>query len=90
MEDIKSINHELARYSAELATRPQIIIANKVDALDRELVDIPAFETFVKENGWELLYGSAATGQGIREMVRIVSERLRLLPPLQAQEAPLR
>ena len=87
VEDIQKINYELARYSEKLALRPQIIIANKVDALDPELVDIPAFEAYVKENGWELLYVSAVTGEGIDEMVRLVAERLRDLPPMLVYEA---
>lgn len=84
--DIQTINTELERYSAELIKRPQIILANKVDALDREAVDVPAFEAFVKQNGWELLYVSAATGEGLDEMVRLVSERLRDLPPMKIYE----
>ncbi len=86
IEDIQNINRELARYSAELATRPQIIIANKTDALDPEIVDVPAFEAFVKENGWELLYVSAVTGQGIDDMIRLVAKRLRDLPPMKIYE----
>ena len=87
VEDIQKINYELARYSEKLALRPQIIVANKVDTLDPELVDIPAFEAYVKENGWELLYVSAVTGEGIDEMVRLVAERLRDLPPMLVYEA---
>ncbi|MBQ8415834.1 MAG: GTPase ObgE [Clostridia bacterium] len=87
VEDIQKINHELARYSAELSTRPQIIIANKSDALDPEIVDIPAFEGFVKKNGWELLYVSAATGEGLEEMIRLVAERLLELPPIKIYES---
>ena len=86
VEDIQKINYELGRYSPALAERPQIILANKTDALDRELVDVPAFEAFVKENGWELLYISAATGDGIQEMVRLVAERLAELPPMKVYE----
>jgi GTP-binding protein len=77
---------KLARYSAELATRPQIILANKTDALDRELVDVDAFEAFVKENGWTLLYVSAATGEGLEEMVDLVAQRLKELPPMRVYE----
>ncbi|MBQ7346707.1 MAG: GTPase ObgE [Clostridia bacterium] len=86
VEDIQKINFELARYSTALAERPQIIVANKVDALDRELVDIDAFETYVKSQGWELLYISAATGEGIDKMVRLVAERLKDLPPMKVYE----
>jgi GTP-binding protein len=86
VEDIQTINTELARYSSELATRPQIILANKVDALDRTAVDIPAFEAYVRSNGWELLYVSAATGEGLDAMIRLVAERLRELPPIKVYE----
>ncbi len=91
VEDIAMINRELERYSPALATRPQIIVANKSDMLDEELVDIPAFEAFVKENGWDLLYVSAATGEGLSEMIRLAAEKLRELPPLliyQSEYAP--
>ena len=86
VDDIKKINYELARYSPELATRPQIILANKVDALDREVVDIPAFEAYVQAQGWAMLYVSAATGEGLDEMIRTVSERLKELPPMRVYE----
>lgn len=82
VEDIKKINYELSRYSAELATRPQIILANKSDALDRDTVDVDAFEAYVKESGWALLYVSAVTGEGLDEMISLVAERLRELPPM--------
>ncbi len=87
VEDIRTINRELERYSPMLARRPQIIVANKVDALDRSVVDIDAFEAFVRENGWELMYVSAATGEGIRAMIERVYERLRTLPPILIYES---
>ncbi len=82
IEDVRMIDRELERYSPALAQRPQIILANKVDALDREIVDVDAFEAFVRESGRELLYISAATGEGIAEMIRTVAERLEELPPM--------
>ena len=87
VEDIKMINTELERYSAELAKRPQIVLANKVDSLDREIVDVPAFEAYVKSLGCELLYVSAATGEGLDDMIRLVAEKLRELPPMKVYEA---
>ena len=86
VDDIQKINHELARYSPELATRPQIILANKHDSLDPELVDVEAFERYVRENGWTLLYISAITGEGIAEMIELVAERLAELPPMRVYE----
>ena len=86
VEDMKMINHELERYSPALATRPQIVLANKVDMLDRETVDIPAFEAFVEENGWDLIYVSAVTGEGLDEMIRLAADMLRELPPMLVYE----
>ena len=87
IDDIITINRELERYSPELATRPQMIIANKVDSLDEELVDIKAFEDFVDENGWEMMYISAYTGENLDEMVQRVGDRLKLLPPMTIYES---
>ena len=87
IEDVKNINSELEKYSPELASRPQIIVANKCDALDENVVDVEAFEAFVDENGWEMLYVSAATGEGIKDMIFRVSERLKLLPPITVYES---
>ena len=89
IEDVKTINTELQKYSPELAERPQIIIANKCDALDENVVDIAAFEQFVDDNGWEMLYVSAATGEGLDNMIHSVSERLKLLPPLIVYESEI-
>ncbi|MBR2613739.1 MAG: GTPase ObgE [Clostridia bacterium] len=86
IEDIKNINYELRRYSPELAERPQIIIANKSDILDPEVVDIAEFEEFVSDNGWELMYVSAATGKGLPEMIQRAAELLRELPPMLVYE----
>ncbi len=86
IEDIKNINYELRRYSPELAERPQMIIANKSDILDPEVVNIAEFEEFVSDNGWELMYVSAATGKGLPEMIQRAAEMLRELPPMLVYE----
>lgn len=87
VDDIIKINTELEKYSPELATRKQIIVANKTDALDPEIVDIKAFEEFVANNGWELLYVSAATGEGLDRLIKRSSELLADLPPMTIYEA---
>ena len=87
IEDIKTINNELEKYSPELATRPQIIVANKCDMLASSEVDVDAFEAFVDENGWELFYVSAVTGEGLDELVHAVDQRLQLLPPVLVYES---
>ena len=87
IEDIIKIDTELERYSPALAMREQIIVANKVDALDEELVDIKAFEEYVEENGYKLMYVSAATGEGLNELIKYSAEVLRELPPMIIYEA---
>jgi len=87
IDDIKNINYELRRYSEALASRPQIIVANKNDMLDRERVDIPEFEEFVKDNGWELVYVSAITGEGLEDMIDMASKMLKELPPMLIYES---
>ena len=87
VEDIIKINTELEKYSPELATRKQIVVANKTDALDPELVDVKAFEEYVASNGWELLYVSAATGEGLDTLIKRSGELLADLPPMTIYEA---
>ena len=81
IDDLKAIDEELYKYSPELASRPQIVAANKADALDREAVDVEAFEKYVASTGRSLLYISAATGEGVKELVRFVKTELDKLPP---------
>lgn len=87
VDDIIKINTELAKYSSELSMRKQIIVANKVDALDEEIVDVKEFEKYVKANGWELTYVSAATGEGLDALIRRSAEELKELPPMTIYEA---
>ena len=87
VDDIIKINTELERYSPELATRKQIVVANKIDALDPEMVDIKAFEKYVKNNGWELMYVSAVTGEGLDKLIKYSSDELKELPPMTIYEA---
>ena len=87
VDDIVKINTELEKYSPELATRPQIIVANKTDMLDPELTDIKAFENFVYGNGWELIYVSCATGENMKELVAMTARRLTELPPMKIYES---
>ena len=87
IDDIKTIHNELERFSPELAVRPRIIVANKVDSLDRSIVDVDAFEKYVKENGWDLIYISAYTGENTEELVEKIAKMLETLPPLTIYEA---
>ena len=83
--DFDAINAELREYSPELATRPQIAVANKTDLLaDTEQLD--AFRAHVEALGYEFFAMSAATHQGTRELVQRISQRLSELPPVTVYE----
>lgn len=86
IDDIKKINYELERYSPELATRPQIIAANKYDALAEDADYISDFEDFVSELGCELVYISAATGHNLDVLIKKIDEKLQNLDPITVYE----
>ncbi len=86
IDDLKVIDDELTRFSKELATRPRIVVANKIDSLDREVVDVDAFEEYVKERGWKLMYISAYTGENTDELIAEIDKMLAQLPPLKIYE----
>lgn len=86
IDDIKTIDGELKKYSPELAARPQLLVANKLDLLDREKVDISAFEAYAESTGRKVIYISTATLEGVKELVRFVKAELDKLPPLTIYE----
>ena len=85
-DDIDKINTELTRYSSELAARPQIIVANKVDSADMDSDAVKAFKRRVLELGCEVVYVSAVTGEGLDELVSLSKKMLRDLPPVAVYE----
>lgn len=88
IDDIKKINAELERYSPELASRPQIFAANKIDIRYDGNEGLEEFENYVKNTlGCELFYISAATRKGVDELMARAAERLSDLPPLTIYEA---
>lgn len=82
LEDVQTINAELAGYSEFLASRPQIIVANKTDLLgdDREILD--KLKAYADEHDFGFLALSAATNQGVRELIHKTWEMLQDLPPV--------
>ncbi|MGL5634018.1 MAG: GTPase ObgE [Sarcina sp.] len=80
LEDFKKINEELKNYSVKLWDRPQIVVANKADMLFDDEVYIN-FEKEVKAMGFEKVFKmSAATSQGVDEVMNAVSEMLDKIP----------
>ena len=82
LEDVQAINAELAGYSEFLASRPQIIVANKTDLLGDDRAMLDKLKAYADEHDFGFLELSAATNQGVRELVNQTWERLQDLPPV--------
>ncbi|MDE5582300.1 MAG: GTPase ObgE [Ruminococcus sp.] len=83
-EDFEVINAELAKFNAELAERPQIVVANKCDiATEGQIAD---FQQYIAEKGLPLLCISAVTTKGTKELVNQITEVLATLPPIKEYE----
>jgi GTPase len=73
--DYKTITRELEAYSNKVAVKPKIVVATKIDALDDEN-RLNELEEFCQREGVRFLAISAASGRGLREMLRAVQQRL--------------
>ena len=79
VEDFEKVNEELKKYSEKLATRKQIIVANKADIMQNANM----YEELAKlatEKNMEIYEISAATGKGLKELISHVAEVLKTLP----------
>jgi GTPase len=73
--DYLTVNRELASYNPELALRPQIVVATKMDALDdQQRVD--SLKEQVERDGKQFFAISSATGMGVRELVNFIAAQL--------------
>ena len=75
VEDYEIINRELANYSPDLATRPQIVDATKIDSL-YEPERVEALKKRAAKDGKEFFEISSVAGTGIKELVSAVAKRL--------------
>ena len=76
----RTIDHELARYGAGLADRPQLVVLNKIDLVET----VPAFEP-TDERVVRVVATSCATGKGVEELKLALFE----LCPASAAENPM-
>ena len=82
VEDFDAICAELANYSVDLSNRPMIVAANKCDLLPPDSDNLKRLRKHVEAAGCELYEISAGTTQGTRNLMRVVAEKLRTLPPI--------
>ena len=77
-QDFYAINKELEKYSEKLSKRRQIIVANKIDVANEEL--LKEVEELAQKENIELYKISAATKQGVQELIDELEKTLKTLP----------
>ncbi len=87
IEDFEIINKELEKFDPELAKRPQIVAANKIDlATDEQLERL---EKYFAEKGYEYHTMCAPILEGTQELINTVWNKLQTLPPIKKYEAEI-
>jgi GTP-binding protein len=78
IEDINTINAELTAYNEDLAKRPQVIAANKLDVLygEEEETAVRKLKEEFEPAGIKVFPISAVSGKGIKELLYYVKELL--------------
>ncbi len=85
IEDFNIINAELAKFNPELAKRPQIVVANKIDlASDEQLAKLREHFTSL---GYEYYEMCAPISHGTQEIVNALWNKLQTLPPIKTYES---
>jgi GTP-binding protein len=75
IEDYNKINKELKLYNERLATRPQLIVANKMDLAEAQ-ENVQRVVDHMEKLGHEVFLVSAATGEGLPELMQRTSKLL--------------
>jgi GTP-binding protein len=73
VEDLESVRRELALTSPELAAKPFVVVATKIDAAGG---GAEVLRDYCGAHGWPYFEISAATGQGIEALLRAVGSRV--------------
>lgn len=80
VSDIYAINKELEAYNQEIAQRPQVIAANKIDCIyDVQNHPVEAIRKEFEPKGIKVFPISAVSGEGVKELLYYVRELLDTL-----------
>ena len=85
IEDFATINRELETYSPKLAKRKQLVVANKMDLPDSE-ENFQKLAAHVTAKGYEIYKASAATGEGLQELMWKAYEQVKQYVPEPGEE----
>ena len=76
-EDYETICRELHAFSPALSTRPRLIVASKRDLVREEEDPLPSILALAKRDGLDVLEVSAATGLGLKELIKRLAGQLQ-------------
>ncbi len=77
VSDYQMLNRELYAYHPEVAAKPQIVVANKMDE-PQAAKNLAQFKKKVKQKVFGI---SAKTGQGVPQLLKEVNQRLKTMEP---------
>lgn len=83
--DYDNLHREMALYDPKLLEKPEVVVANKMD-LPEARERWPQMQNALAARGIRVHPVSAATGEGVPELLAALAELLRRLPP--AERAP--
>jgi GTPase len=86
VEAFRIINHELLAFSEQLAEKPMIVAASKLDATS-DRARLEELRNFCAQRDLPFHAISAATGEGVRELVLAIADRLERIPKPAAPES---
>lgn len=79
LEDFKTINEELEKYSEKLAQKPQIVVANKAD-IPSFSDNFEKFKAEIEKMGYKVFAISGATKMGVSEVLNEAYHLLSVTP----------
>ncbi len=86
VKSFEVINAELAAFSAGLMEKPMIVVASKVDATtDRTRLE--ELQAFCKRKGLDFHAISAATGEGVKDLMKAMADALDKIPRETVEES---
>jgi len=82
-DDLRVLRRELSLYQPELAQRPSLVFANKMDLAEAR-AHVDRLKEVAAEMGAAFYSGSAATGEGLRDVLYALWQALQDAPAPQA------